>query len=180
MVLIMGIDWEDIGRVHMYDLGLKKCSNCNQDGKAFTVIAMVHVSKILAWQIGSKFGSFKKAWNFMIMCPTCEKGYKFNGEEGRNEVQGLMMKQNSLAQNIWAHFIHSHLNFHYITELKERNRLIKQSRKEAKRTLEDLAKLGMVALVEELVSYKHKKGSVNYLKKRIEENKHLEFDIELK
>ena len=85
MVYIFGVDWETIGHVHMKDLGLEKCSNCNQNDSNFKVIAMIHVSKLLAWQVAPKFGSFKGAWQFMIMCPTCEKGYKFLKEKGRDE-----------------------------------------------------------------------------------------------
>ena len=63
---------------------------------------------------------------------------------------------------------------------KKRDKHIKELRKEGKRILDDLSKLGMVALVEELISYKDKKGSVNYLKQRIEKSDNLNFDIELK
>ena len=176
---IQGFEWEKIGFVAKKDLGLNKCANCNQNSKLYSVLALVHVDKILAWQFSPKFGVFKAAWNFMITCPTCEKGYKFLKEKGRDEVQKIMLNSASLEANLWSHFINSH----YIPDeedTKKRDKHIKELRKEGKRILDDLSKLGMVALVEELISYKDKKGSVNYLKQRIEKSDNLNFDIELK
>ena len=176
MVLIIGSDWELIGWVQLVDLGLEKCSNCNAK-KPFGVQAHVSVSKILAWQVGAKFGLTKGTWIFMVTCPTCEKGYQFVQEKGRDQVQQLMLKSHSLYYNIWYNFMNTHALFNHKENLKERARIVKNSRKEAPRILKDLSKLGMHELVRKIVAGKdtHPKS----LKKTMEAYSHLGFDIEL-
>ncbi|MDC0037631.1 hypothetical protein OAJ30_03035 [Alphaproteobacteria bacterium] len=174
MVHTFGTDSETIGLVEMADLGLQKCSNCNQENKNFNVSAIVHVNKIFGLQAAPKFGSFKAAWIFQVMCPTCEKGYQFLKEKGRDEVQQLMMRKKSLIANVKAYFLYEHGLFNHV---ENRDELIKYARKRKKTILEDLAKLGMNDLVHELLSCKDKYPK--NLKLYIESNKNIGFDIEL-
>ena len=134
---------------------------------------MIHVSKLLAWQVAPKFGSFKGAWQFMIMCPTCEKGYKFLKEKGRDEVQKIMIKKNSLFANVWSHFIDEHALCNNL-ETKERRDQIKYGKKRAKTVLDDLARLGMNDLVHGIISGKEKFPKA--LKRLMEDKKHIGFD----
>ena len=177
MVHIVGNDWEKIGVVNPLDLNLDKCNHCNQSNSNFHVLAMIHINKILAWQVSPKFGVYKSGWQFMIMCPTCEKGYKFLKEKGRDEIQSIMLKQNSLFANVWSYFLNEHALWNNL-DGKERINQINYGKKEAKRTLEDLAKLGMNNLIHGIMSGKEK--FPKNLKRKIEEQKHVGFNIELK
>tara|TARA_R110001592_G_scaffold290911_1_gene560085 strand:- start:3336 stop:3863 length:528 start_codon:yes stop_codon:yes gene_type:complete len=174
MVLIIGIDYELIGYIALKDLGLDKCKNCNATD-TFEVKSMMQISKILAWQVGAKFGG-KSVWNFNVMCPICEKGYSFAKEKGRDEVQKLMLKNSSLGINAWTHFWLSHTLFEQHENEKERLKQIKLFRKEAKTRLDDLARLGMHDLVKKIVSSKNTHS--NWFKERMETTKG-GFDIKL-
>ena len=174
VVHVSGIDWEEIGSVVLADLGLEKCSNCNQKDNDFKVNAMIYVNKVLIFQASPKFGAYKSAWRFFVMCPICEKGYKFEKEHGRDEVQSLMLNEKSLLSNIKTLFLWEHSLFN---ESKDSKGMIKLARKKKKTVLDDLSKLGMNALVQELLSAKQK--YVEELRLFMDKNKKLGFDIEL-
>ena len=176
MVYIYGVDSEKIGAVHMSDLGLEKCSNCNQSEFNFNVIATIYVSKILAWQVAPKFGPSKNAWQIMIICPTCERGYKFQKEKGRDEVQNIMLKRNSLFANVWYHFLNEHALWNNL-DPKDRRDRIKSGKKKVKTVLDDLARLGMNDLVHQIILGKEK--FPKSLKNTMEDKKDIGFDIKL-
>jgi len=174
VVHVSGIDWEEIGSVDLTDLGLQKCPNCNQKDEDFKVSAMIHVNKVLIFQASPKFGVNKSAWRFFVMCPICEKGYKFEKEQGRDEVQSLMLSEKSILSNIKTLFLWEHSLFNHSKDSKA---MIKLARKKKKTVFDDLAKLGMKDLIQELLSAKQK--YVEELRLFVEKNKKLGFDIEL-
>lgn len=176
VVHVSGYDWEKIGVIDFTDLGLKKCANCNQTDRSFDVKALVHVNKVLVFQASPKFGILKSKWKFFVGCKVCEKGYSFEKEKGRDDLQNIMLKKESLLSNVEEYFLYEHGLFNHIDN-RQRKEMLKLARKKKKTLLDDLAKLGMNDLLQQLLS--GKQNYIEELRNYMTYNQKIGFDIEL-